>query len=241
MYPIGTRSLDTASLQFEPAQQSLFNTWLERLEPAFVLRWAAATFGPKLVMTTGLGLNGVALIHMLQASQPDVPIVFVDTGYHFQETLETKARIAAAYGVPFLTLSPTFAVAVRGRPTDPEVCCQQRKVEPMQHALAELQPAAVVNARSRFQASTRQNLPVVEWGQSPIRINPLACWSLAQVKSYIAKYKVPYNPLHDAGYPSIGCWPCTRAVQPGEDLRAGRWPGNGKVECGLWTCAERAG
>jgi phosphoadenosine phosphosulfate reductase len=241
MHLTSTPSLNTSVPRLEPPNQSSFDTRLERPGPEFVLRWAAATFGPELVMTTGLGLNGVALIHMLQAMQWDVPLVFVDTGYHFPETLETKARIEAAYGIRILTFSPTCAAAAQGRPADPEVCCQRRKVEPMQQALAELRPAAVLNGRSRFQASTRRGLPVVEWGQSPIRINPLACWSLAQVRSYVATHKVPYNPLHDAGYPSIGCWPCTCPVQPGEDLRAGRWPGTGKVECGLWTRAECGG
>jgi phosphoadenosine phosphosulfate reductase len=238
MHLTSTPSLNADVLQLEPPSQSLFNTWLERLGPTFVLRWAVAAFGPELVMTTGLGLNGVALIHLLHANQLDMPMLFVDTGYHFQETLETRLRIEATYRVRFRTLSPAPDAVAQARPCDPEICCQRRKVEPMQRALAEHRPAAVLSARSRFQASTRRNLPVVEWGQKPIRINPLVGWSVTQVRGYVAKHRVPHNPLHDAGYPSVGCWPCTRPVQASEDLRAGRWPGTGKVECGLWTRLE---
>jgi phosphoadenosine phosphosulfate reductase len=215
--------------------QWLFNPWLERLTPQDIVHWAVEAFGPGLIMTSSFGLNGVALIHMLQAVRADVPVVFVDTGYLFDETLQTKRRIEAAYHVSVLTYRPRADEEAQPGYHGQTTCCNRRKVEPMRRALAELRPVAVLNARARFQARTRHDLPMVEWDQAPVRINPLAGWSLARLKAYVAEHNIPYNPLHDAGYPSIGCWPCTRPVQPGEDLRAGRWAGSGKVECGLWT------
>lgn len=210
--------------------------------PLHTLRWAIDTFVPGLVMTSALGLNGVALAHMLHTLSREVPIVFVDTGYHFAETLATKRRIEAAYGLRVLTYHPAERVQVPARQIGPDLpdrwpnlCCAVRKVEPMQRALAELQPKAILNARARFQADTRRDLPLVEWDQAPVRINPLAGWSLRQVRAYVAAHDVPYNPLHDRGYPSVGCRPCTRPVAAGENQRAGRWPGMDKTECGLWT------
>jgi phosphoadenosine phosphosulfate reductase len=206
-------------------------------------------------MTSSFGLNGVALIHMLQAISQEVPIVFVDTGYLFAETLETKRRIEAAYGVQVLTYHPRCngdglphpgaisgqTAGSGGNSQAADLCCAVRKVEPMSRAIAELRPVAVLNARARFQANTRQGLPTIEWDQTPIYINPLAYWTQQQIEEYVRAHHVPYNPLHDRGYPSIGCWPCTRPVKDGEHLRAGRWAGLGKLECGLWTQVARPG
>ncbi len=225
-----------------PLNKAQRDLWLDSLTPQQILCWALESFGPNLVMTSSFGLNGVALIHMLQEITRDVPIIFIDTGYLFKETLETKRRIEAAYKVKVLTFRPTLSVEAQIRqygpdlPTrHPDLCCALRKVEPMQRALAELQPAAVLNGRARFQARTRRDLPIVEWEQTPIRINPLALWSQQQIESYVRAHAVPYNPLHDVGYPSIGCRPCTRPVLQGEHIRAGRWAGLNKTECGLWT------
>jgi phosphoadenosine phosphosulfate reductase len=213
-------------------------TQLEQLSPLRTLRWAVETFGSNLIMTSSFGLNGIALIHMLQATCRDIPIVFVDTGCLFAETLDTKQRVEEAYGVRILTYRPNLEIDLQVTPRDPERCCELRKVQPMRRAMAELRPTAVLNARARFQASTRVHLPIVEWNQRPIRINPLAWWSRAQVEDYIRVHDVPYNPLHDQGYPSIGCRPCTQPVMPGQHVRAGRWSGLDKVECGLWTRPE---
>jgi phosphoadenosine phosphosulfate reductase len=215
------------------------STELERLTPQDVVKWAAEAFDSGLVMTSSFGLNGVALIHMLQTTGLDVPIVFVDTGHLFDETLETRLRIERAYGVRVVTYRPLPGTGVQPGRQGYTLCCALRKVEPMRRAMAELRPTAVLNARARFQASTRHHLPVVEWDQAPVRINPLARWSPDQVRAYVIEHDVPYNPLHDAGYPSIGCRPCTRPVEAGEDLRAGRWAGSGRVECGLWTSVAR--
>jgi len=200
------------------------------------------TFGSDLVMTSAFGLNGVALIHMLQGISQEVPIVFVDTGYLFEETLETKRQIVSTYGANVLTYRSPLSVEDQARQHGPDLptrqsdlCCALRKVEPMQRAMTEIRPAAVLNGRARFQASTRRALPIVEWEQTPVRINPLALWSPQQIEAYIRAHDVPHNPLHDRGYPSIGCQPCTRPVLKDEHIRAGRWAGLGKMECGLWT------
>jgi phosphoadenosine phosphosulfate reductase len=215
---------------------------LEGLSPQQMLCWAVEAFSPNLVMTSAFGLNGVALIHMLQEVTSGVPIVFVDTGYLFDETLETKRRIEVAYGVRVLTFRPSTSTTVQVRQIGPDLsthwpnlCCTLRKAEPLLRANAALKPAAVLNGRARFQSITRRNLPSVEWSETPVRINPLASWSHQQIKDYVRAHNVPYNPLHDQGYPSVGCWPCTRPVTDGEEVRAGRWAGLGKVECGLWT------
>ena len=166
----------------------------------------------------------------------------------FEETLETKRRIESAYGVKVLTFHPVQSVQAQDHQygprlyaRQPDLCCALRKVEPMRRAMAELEPTAVLNGRSRFQASTRCCLPVVEWEQTPPRINPLASWTRRQIERYVAAHQAPHNPLYEAGYPSVGCRPCTRPVRAGEHIRAGRWAGWGKTECGLWTADYAAG
>lgn len=218
------------------------NSWLKNLSPHSIIQWAVDTFSPKLAVISSFGLNGVALIHMIQKVTRELPIIFINTGYIFEETLKTKRRIEAAYGIKILTFSPSLSVKKQIQKFgsalfiyQPDICCALRKVEPMQRALAELQPNAVLNGRARFQAKTRQNLPIVEWEKKPIQINPLATWSKEQIESYIKNNSVPYNPLYDIGYLSIGCRPCTRQVLKGEHIRTGRWGELEKTECGLWT------
>jgi phosphoadenosine phosphosulfate reductase len=222
--------------------KSRLNTWFEYLPPYEIIQWAVDTFGDRLMMTSAFGLNGVALIHMLQKVTLDVPIVFVDTGYLFAETLETKRRVARAYGVKVLTYRPQLSIEEQALrygqdlPTrQPDLCCALRKVAPMQRAMEALKPVAVLNSRARFQSPSRDALPVVEWERMPIRINPFALCALEQIEAYVKSHHVPYNPMHDMGYPSIGCRPCTRPVVTGEPVRSGRWQAHAKLECGLWT------
>lgn len=212
-------------------------TW-RNLEPdaRALVAWADQKFADRLVMTSAFGLNGVALIHLVyEVCRLEVPVVFVDTGYLFPETLDTRDRVAARYG---LVLYET-----RARRTDlpeppDEACCQARKVEPMRQALDYLHAQAVLSGRGRFQAVTRRRLMPVEWGTAPLRVNPLVHWGQAEIEEYVQFHGIPYNPLYDAGYYSVGCVPCTRAVKTGEDVRSGRWDGLGRVECGLWTNGE---
>jgi len=218
------------------------NALPEGLSPQSIIQWAVDTFGPKLVVTSSFGINGVVLIHMLSKITRDIPIIFIDTGYMFEETLETKNKIEKVYRMKILTFRPSLSVqdqinqfgsALFTR--QPGLCCNLRKIKPMLTALSELQPVAVLNGRARFQARTRQGLSIMGWEKKPITINPLVNWSQKQIEAYIQYHGVPYNPLYDIGYPSIGCRPCTRLVLKGEHIRAGRWEELDKTECGLWT------
>jgi phosphoadenosine phosphosulfate reductase len=239
---LGPCASENQGLPATLSEREQLNAWLEMQAPQHVLRWAVGVFGAGLVMTTAFGLNGVALIHMLQEVTRDVPLVFVDTGLLFEETLETKRQIEQAFGLQVQTWRPRLSIEAQAQQygpdlhaCQPDLCCALRKVEPMHRAVAELGPLAVVNGRSRSQSKTRRDLPVVQWERTPVWINPLARWTQQQVEDYVQAHGIPHNPLHEAGYPSVGCRPCTRPVREGEHVRAGRWAGSGKAECGLWT------
>ena len=196
-----------------------------------LILWAAGEY-EHLAMTSAFGLSGVVLIDLVQGLELRVPVLFVDTGFLFAETLETKRRLLDRY--------PRLSIIESGPPkTGPEPmtahCCHERKVLPMRRLLRIMDPDALLSARGRFQAVTRRDLDPVERDREPVRVNPLVTWTQADIEEYAHLHELPYNPLYDQGYYSVGCKPCTRAVRPGEDVRAGRWDGLGTVECGLWT------
>ena len=207
-----------------------------------IIGWALDQFEQP-VMTSAFGLSGMVLIHILKEMGHNVPVVFVDTGLMFDETLAMRHQVAAE-GVEVVTFVPQAYplpcdVMKDGRclSVDEEriaACCEARRIQPMRRALALLRPDAILTARGRFQAVTRHRLPFFEGTRSPPRVNPLASWTQEQIEQYIKNHSVPHNPLHDDGYYSVGCWPCTRPVEDGEDVRAGRWDRLGKVECGIW-------
>lgn len=208
-------------------------------DPLEVIRWALAAH-PDVLMPSAFNLNGVVLLDLAVRAGYRGEVVFVDTGYHFAETLQTRDRLAARYPeLTFVTLnagaSPddgqTDPVLYVG---DPDACCAVRKVAPLQRYLKDRAPSALLNARSRDQATTRADIPFVEAG-ARVKVNPLAHWTRERLETYAAEHDLPVNPLYFDGFLSIGCWPCTRAVRPGEDARAGRWAGKGKTECGLWA------
>lgn len=214
----------------------------EEVSPKAVVAWALETFSPRLLMTTSFGLNGMALIHMVHELAPSLPTLFIDTGYHFPETLELKELVVKRYGLNLLEYRIPPSVdeeEIRsGRvlfSENPELCCTTRKVEVFQRALSEIKPEAIISGRSRQQSSTRASLPVVDLEARPMEVNPLAHWSQDEVESFVRENQIPYNPLHDQGYPSIGCWPCTQPVEPGAGFRSGRWSGTEKEECGIWV------
>jgi len=195
-----------------------------------LILWAARQYDD-LYMTSAFGLSGVVLIDLVQNLHLGVPVLFVDTGFMFPETLATRDRLLAEYpDLVVLTLHPG-----EGAPEPMTAhCCDQRKVLPMRRALTILRPDALLTARGRFQAVTRRDLLPVERDRSPVRVNPLVSWTSSQIEEYAHTAELPYNPLYDQGFYSVGCKPCTRAVTNGEDVRDGRWDGLGKVECGLW-------
>jgi phosphoadenosine phosphosulfate reductase len=231
-----------------PAQLEMIQRASARLETATAeesLVWAVQTYFPRFTMATGLGPEGCVIISMLAKIEPRVYIFNLDTGYQFRETLELRQRIAEKYGIVVDLQRPELSVeayeAAHGGPvyrTDPDQCCYDRKVCVL-HRVARGFDAWASGIR-RDQSLTRADTPVVRWDKKfgLVKISPLARWTKSDVWRRIVDEKVPYNPLHDQGYPSIGCWPCTRAVAPGEDERAGRWTGTAKTECGLHTGAE---
>ncbi len=198
-----------------------------------IIAWALKAY-PDLLMTSGFNVNGVVLIDLAVQAGYEGEVVFVDTGYHFAETLGTRDAIAARYPqLAVVTLSanrPDDRMFAR----DPDRCCALRKIKPLQDYLVQKQPSALLSGRSRDQTLARADLEIVETGQGRIRINPLAYWNREEIERYATEHQLPVNPLYREGFLSFGCAPCTRAVRPGEDARAGRWSGTGKTECGLW-------
>ncbi len=223
-----TAFLDRLNRRFEeaPAQE--------------ILAWALETFADGLAISTAFGASGMVLIHMALALDPYVDIFYIDTGYFFPETYDLIHRAQAFFGRKFRRVTPRLGVVEQARrygpdlyARDPDLCCRLRKVEPLARALAGR--TAWMAALRRDQSPTRAGTPVLRWDARHhlVKIAPLVRWAEADVWRYIRDHNLPYNELHDRGYPSIGCRPCTRAVLPGEDLRAGRWPGLAKTECGL--------
>jgi phosphoadenosine phosphosulfate reductase len=219
--------------------QSLPELDFEAMSAEDVIRWAYAEFGRKLCLTCSWQRQSSALVHMVSELGLDVPIVELDTQLFFKETYETRDRLVERYGLS-LERPEVISVAeqaVREGPnlweTNPDRCCHIRKVEPLERAL-EPYDAWITGIR-REQSPTRANAQRVEWSEryGVWKIQPLVDWDAKRVQAYIAVNEIPYNPLHDAGYPSIGCIPCTRPIREGEEDRAGRWAGSDKLECGI--------
>lgn len=217
----------------------------ESWKPDEILRWAFDTFGDRVAMATGFGMEGMTLIDIASRVHPNVRIFTGDTEFLFPETYDLIDRVERHYGIKverlYSKLTPEeqeleFGAELWKR--NPDRCCSLRKVEPLKNKLAELR--AWITAIRRDQTLTRANARKVEWDNKfeLVKINPLADWSAAMVWNYVRKHNVPYNPLHDQDFPSIGCTHCTRAVKPGEDSRAGRWAGFQKTECGLHTAPQ---
>jgi phosphoadenosine phosphosulfate reductase len=213
---------------------------LDGKSPEAILRWAVGTYFPRLTMATAFGAEGCCIIHMLAQIEPRVRIFNLDTGYQFPETLELRERIAQRYGiiVEYVRAETTVEQyeSQHGGPlynTQPDLCCYDRKVLPLRRAVAGYD--AWLSAIRRDQTAHRKSAGVVEWDKKfgLVKVNPLVAWTKQDVWKFVTDHDVPYNPLHDRGYPSIGCWPCTRIVTEGEDDRAGRWAGSSKKECGL--------
>lgn len=215
---------------------------LETATPQEILRYAIDRFAPRFTMATAFGPEGMTLIHMLAEIAPDTPIFNLDTGYQFAETLELRETVKRRYGIEIELKKPDTTVeeyeALNGGPvykTDPNRCCFDRKLRVLHEAARGMH--AWASAIRRDQSPDRAKAPIVGWDKKfhLVKISPLANWTKKEVWKLISDEKIPYNPLHDKGFPSVGCWPCTRAVGLGEDERAGRWSGFEKKECGLHT------
>ncbi|MFZ1934238.1 MAG: phosphoadenylyl-sulfate reductase [Thermoguttaceae bacterium] len=215
---------------------------LEGAAPEEILAWAVDHYFPRFTMATGLGPEGCLIISMLAKIEPRVYVFNLDTGYQFPETLELRDRIADRYGIVVDLQQPALSVeeyeAAHGGPvyrTNPDQCCHDRKLTVLRRVAKDFD--AWASGIRRDQSPCRADTPIVRWDSkfALAKISPLACWTKKDVWMRIVKEGIPYNPLHDCGYPSIGCRPCTRSVMRGEDERAGRWSGRAKMECGLHT------
>ena len=213
---------------------------LEDASALEILRWTADTFGDRYCVTSSMADAVVA--HLASRVTPGVHVLFLDTGYHFPETIGTRDAVEAVMDVTVRTLTPAQTVAEQDATygprlyeRDPDLCCALRKVRPLEEGLAPYD--AWVTGLRRDESPSRAHTPVVGWDarRQKVKVSPIARWTQEQVESYIAEHGVLTNPLLADGYPSIGCAPCTRRVRAGEDVRAGRWAGRAKTECGLHT------
>jgi phosphoadenosine phosphosulfate reductase len=211
---------------------------LETATPAEVLRWAADTFGDRFCVLSSM--SDAVVVSLAAQARPGIDVVFLDTGYHFAETIGTRDAVAATYDVNVVSVTPAQTVAeqdaAHGKDLfarDPDQCCALRKVAPMNAALANYD--AWATGLRRDESPTRADTPVVQWDsrRRKVKVNPIARWTQADVDSYVADNNILVNPLVDDGYLSIGCWPCTARVESGADARSGRWAGRSKTECGI--------
>jgi phosphoadenosine phosphosulfate reductase len=222
---------------------------LESASPEEIIAWGVEHYAPYLTMATAFGPEGCVILAMLAKIAPETYVFNLETGYQFQETLDLRDRIAEKYGIEVDLLTPDTTVAeyeaLNGGPlyrTNPNQCCFDRKIKTLKRA-SEVMHAWMSGIR-RDQSPDRAQASIVGWDKKfgLVKISPLANWTKKDVWKRITDEGIPYNPLHDQGYPSIGCWPCTRAVEVGEtDERAGRWSGMKKTECGLHSVSEQDG
>ncbi len=226
------------------------NELLAHAPPHEVLAWAVKRFHPRLLMATAFGAEGCCIIDMLSRIDPTVTLINLDTGYQFPETLAVRDRLREKYGMDVELVKPTTTVSeyekTHAGPLhqhDPNQCCHDRKVLPLRAALDRHAPLAWISAIRKDQTTDRGVASVVQRDTKfgIVKVNPLLHWTKREVWAHVVKNEVPYNELHDRGYPSVGCWPCTRAVAAGDDERSGRWAGQAKKECGLHVVEEKDG
>jgi phosphoadenosine phosphosulfate reductase len=217
------------AVPFSDGELAELNAEFEHAPASKIIRWAVESFGPHLSLAASMA--DALLIDLATKIDPAIEVVFIDTGYHFPETLETVERIRRHYGLNLrmMTVAPHNEALWK---VDPENCCSAVKVGQLDRALAG--KAAWMSGLRRDEAPSRATAPIVARDlRGLVKVNPIANWTEAECEAYIADHDVPYNPLLDQGYGSIGCWPCTSKVADGGDARSGRWAGLEKTECGL--------
>jgi phosphoadenosine phosphosulfate reductase len=227
----------TAALDLTDIVESTADA-LEEASAEEIVRWSIATFGDRICVTSSM--KDAVLVDIASKVRPGIDVLFVDTGYHFAETIGTRDAVELVYPVNVVNVTSSRTVAEQERDLgprlygrNPDLCCHLRKVEPLNRALEPY--LAWITGIRREETSHRRDARVVEWNASrgKVKVNPLARWTHAQLASYIEDNGILVNPLQYDGYPSIGCEPCTQRVAPGEDPRSGRWAGTGKTECGI--------
>jgi phosphoadenosine phosphosulfate reductase len=239
--PAGSDLDDERGVEDPRHMRSLAEQAAEELEDASaddIIRWATDTFGDRICVTSSM--TDAVIIHLASAIRPGIDVVFLDTGYHFPETIGTRDAVSAVYPVNLVNVTPSRTVEEQdaelgprlyGR--NPDLCCYLRKVEPLERALSGYD--AWITGVRREETTSRRRTPVVAWDEKRemVKVNPIVSWTSKQVDDYIAENGVLVNPLVYDGYPSIGCRTCTLRVEPGADPRSGRWAGTGKTECGI--------
>jgi phosphoadenosine phosphosulfate reductase len=203
---------------------------LETKPATSAIEWAWDRFGPDVVLAASF--QDCVLISLAAQVAPGIEVAFLDTGYHFAETLWYVDQVRARFDLNLAVIKPEVALDDQWL-TDPDACCKARKVEPLNRALTG--KAAWMSGLRRDEAPSRASSPIVSYdvGRGLVKVNPIATWNDLDVAGYIHDHDLPVHPLADRGYASIGCWPCTRPVEEGESARAGRWSGTDKTECGL--------
>jgi phosphoadenosine phosphosulfate reductase len=211
---------------------------LEKAPAEEIVRWAIATFGERICVTSSM--KDAVLVDIASKIRPGIDVLFVDTGYHFAETIGTRDAVEAVYPINIVNVTSSRTVAEQERDLgprlngrNPDLCCHLRKVEPLNRALEPY--LAWITGIRREETSHRADAKVVEWNAArrKVKVNPLARWTHEELTTYIQDNDILVNPLQYDGFPSIGCEPCTQRVEPGDDPRSGRWAGTGKSECGI--------
>ncbi len=232
-----------ALLLGEGAVAARFAEKVAAMETSRFLRLVVEDLFPgRIALVSSFGADSAVLLHMVAEIDTAVPVLFIDTGVLFPETLAYRDSLVSRLGLSnVITIGPSRERLAQEDPEtflwarDPDRCCHIRKVLPLAEALEGFE--AWITGRKQFQAGTRASLPLLETDGERMKINPLADWSMQDIEAYLATHALPRHPLVAKGYPSIGCIPCTTPVKPGEDPRSGRWRDKGKVECGLHTQA----
>jgi phosphoadenosine phosphosulfate reductase len=222
------------------------NSTFEASDPAKIVAWAATQFGDGLIMSSSFGAESALLLHMATRVKPDIKVIFVDTGYLYAETHQFMELLRHRLNLNVWTYrtknDPIKWLHAAGEENpewrkDIDACCAANKNEPFERAMRELRPKAWLRGTRRDQAETRKNLKHIQWAKryGCYAISPILNWTSRDIYYYMKQYDLPYHPLYEKGYTSIGCNPlsCTQAITIGEDVRSGRWSGRGKVECGI--------
>jgi phosphoadenosine phosphosulfate reductase len=232
------------SVAFDQLQQASVNlaarldAELRHAHPRTILEAAHEAFGDKLALVSSFGAESAVLLDLVAKVDATIPVLFLDTGMLFGQTLDYRKNLAARLGLTGVRdLRPAYQDLAVADPqaklwqTDTDACCHVRKVLPLDRALADFD--AWITGRKRFHGGDRLALPVVEQTDSHVKFNPLANWTKADLDAYMVEHELPAHPLVEQGFPSIGCWPCTKPVEDGDNVRAGRWAESEKSECGI--------
>ena len=228
------------TIDWSPDSIKQVSATLEGSSPESILRWGFENFAPSIVLATGFGPEGIVLMHLVSQIRPETTVFYLDTDLLFSQTYELRDELVKRLGIRFERVHSGISLpeqALRHGDTlwekDPDTCCHIRKVIPQRQFLAGY--GAWITGIRRDQTAFRGNTGLIEWdyANKMVKLNPLAAWTSEQVWDHIRANDLPYNPLHEYGYPSIGCWTCTKQVAQGDDPRSGRWAGQAKDECGI--------